>query len=94
MASFYQVTLVTKPGIAADELQKVMDLALDWTRIHANSWIIYSSSNADKWYERLEPLIKPNGVLFICKLDISERQGWMSKKFWAWLRKNRQYPTT
>jgi hypothetical protein len=32
-------------------------------------------------------LVEPAGTLFICKLDISERQGWMPKKFWEWLKK-------
>ena len=41
----------------------------------------------NKWLARLKPLVEPEGDLFICHLDVSKRNGWMSTEFWEWLKK-------
>ena len=34
--------------------------------------------------------VKPHGRLLIFKIDVSQRQGWMNKDFWEWLREKNQ----
>ena len=41
------------------------------------------------WYERLKPLLGETDNVFICKLDITQRQGWLPKEGWDRIRKNR-----
>lgn len=69
-----------------EKVKETMDKSLDWYRIERKVWIAYTSSDAEKWYERLDFFKNIGGNIFICKLDISDRQGWMNKKFWSWIR--------
>lgn len=88
-AEFYVVYVDRKEDAAYEKLEKKMNLAIDWYRINSQLWILYTTSDEEKWYSRLEPLIKPDGHMFICKLDSSKRQGWMKKDFWKWIRREK-----
>ena len=78
-----------KQNVAYDDLEKKMNHALDWYRIRENLWIVHSTSDAEKWYERLRPLIKESGSLFVCQLEANNRQGWMPEDFWKWFDETR-----
>lgn len=69
-----------------------MNLAVDWFRYGDSNWIVYTTSDAKKWYSRLQPFAEPGGHVLICKLDLSDRWGFMTKKLWEWLRKPRTKP--
>jgi hypothetical protein len=70
-------------------LKPVFDKASAWIRYAPNCWIIWTTASADKWYERLRPFITDDDRMFIVRLDLSERQGWLSQTTWDWLDKNR-----
>lgn len=89
MAGFYHIYIRPRKGVTAATVQKQMDLAIDWFRYDDQNWIVYTPSDANKWHSRLRLLVRPNGLLFICRLDTSDRQGWMTKDFWEWMRKTR-----
>jgi hypothetical protein len=84
---FYIVYINRLEETPYEDLKKKMDLALNWYRVTERVWVLYTSSDAEKWYARLSTLVKDDGNLFICKLDTSDRQGWMSERFWEWMRK-------
>lgn len=88
MANFYHVFIQPKKGITDEEVEKKMNLSLDWFRCTPSVWVLYSTSKIDKWQERLRPLVDPKGNLFICKLVISKRKGFMEHEFWEWVKKN------
>ncbi len=87
--TYYVVYIEMLKDKTYDDIKTKMDLALDWFRVKDDLWILYSTSDAEKLKARLLPLVKSEGRLFICKLDITERNGWMAKSFWEWLRKDR-----
>lgn len=89
IAQFYFVYIERKSGISYETLKEKMDKSLDWYRINEKLWILYTTSDQEKWYVRLSPLVKETGNLFICKLDIDKRQGWMDESFWKWLRREK-----
>ena len=68
-------------------MEKKLNLAIDWYRYTKGVYVVYTSSNSAKWKARLSDLVKPDGLMFICKLDTSTREGWMAKDFWEWLTK-------
>lgn len=76
-----------KPKIK--EIEPVFDLSLSWVRYTPNCWIVWTTSSAQKWYDRLKSHLGIEDQVFICKLDLSERQGWLSKSVWKWLREDR-----
>ncbi len=88
MAEFYHIMLdVPGRSPADEEITKIFDRAVHWYRYSNNCWIVYTSSDAAKWYERFSPLVRANaGKLFIVKLDLSDRQGWINKSLWDWIR--------
>jgi len=90
MARFYQVYINPREEITREQIQKKLDIAIDWFRYDSKNWVVFTSSDEDKWFERLKSFVQNGGNLFICKLDISTRQGWMSKDFWDWIDKNRK----
>ena len=85
-AIMYHIYLKPKADVTTDQVQAKINLALDWFKYGDNCWIVESTSDVAKWQTRLKPLVDPAGYFFICKIDISVRQGWMSKSFWEWLK--------
>jgi len=64
--------------------------AINWYRFAPTSWVIITLEDAATWTARLRPSAEAieGGFLFICRLDLADRQGWMPEKFWNWLRQN------
>jgi hypothetical protein len=84
---FYLVYIKAKSGVTEEAITTKLNLANDWYRLGGGAWVLYTNSDADKWFARLSPLVKQDGYLFITLLDISDKQGWMKKDFWKWLRR-------
>jgi hypothetical protein len=89
MATFYHIYIKAEEGIKLEEIEKKMNLAIDWFRYAPNCYVVYSTSDTDKWYERLKPLFDSNGRFLIMELNVNNRFGWMTKDFWEWLSKKR-----
>ena len=85
-AQFYAMYLHRNNDVSNDVIEDKLDGLLSWYRVTDRFWILYTTKNAEKLYARMRPLIFESGSLFICKLDVSDRQGWMNKSFWNWLR--------
>ncbi len=88
MASLYHVFLRPKPDVSKAQVEKVMNLAIDWYRYSEYCWVVKTTSDAAKWQTRLKPLVEPEGTLLILRLDSSQRQGWIAKGFWEWLQRD------
>ena len=88
-AKYYMIFIDRNKDSNYENVKEKMNLAIDWYRIRENLWIVYTTSDQFKWYERLKNLVKNDGHVFICLLDIHQRQGWMKNKFWSWLKKDR-----
>lgn len=84
---FYLVMAIVRTGVTIEDIQRAFaSPVISWYRIAPNVWIVSSWGDASTIYEQLESLIKPGGNLFVSKLDVSDRQGWMDKRFWTWMR--------
>lgn len=90
MGAFYHIYISPKDGVTRAQYRPKMDLAIDWFRYDDKNWIVYTTSDARKWDSRLREFVNPGGHLFICKLQIDDYFGFMSKKLWEWLKKDRQ----
>jgi len=89
MNNFYCIHIIPKQGIPYFLIEKTFNQALDWLRITENFWIVYTNSNAATWQKRLLKHVQNGGELFICKLDVKDRQGWITKVVWEWLNRPR-----
>ncbi len=86
-AKFYIVFIKRKPDVSYDAVKEKMEKAVDWYRIDETLWILYTTSEAETWYGRLSEFVKDSGRLFICRLDVTDRQGWISEALWKWIRR-------
>jgi hypothetical protein len=57
-----------------------------WIHPLESNWFIMSEFGAQEIYNRLRPSIDNNDLLLIIKVDEHDKQGWMVKRFWDWLR--------
>ena len=83
--NFYFVHVNRRVGTSYTALEKKMDKALSWYRLTEFSWIVYSNKSPKELSERFASLVNNGGTLFISKLDESQREGLMDKRFWQWL---------
>ncbi len=88
MADFLHLYIRPKEGVSQDDLKAKINLATDWYRYSDDVYLLFTTSSIEKWKERLKPFAESGGRLFICKLEIEGRKGWMGKDFWNWIRKN------
>jgi len=93
MARFLHIYISPKQDVTREQVETKLNLAIDWYRYARGMYVVYTSSSVDTWKARLIDLVKPRGRMFICAFDIHQRQGWMNKGFWEWLKKERKKPT-
>lgn len=86
---FYVIYLKPDPEVSLETVKEAMNKTLDWYRINSTLWITYTTRDAEGLYKRLKPCVKEKGRIFITKLDLNDRQGWMQNGFWEWIRKGR-----
>ena len=86
-AVFYMVYIDRLEDVTLKAVTEQMDKCVDWYRLSEETWIVYSTVTPEKLYARFSPLAKTSGRLFVCKLDTKQRQGWMDKSFWSWLKR-------
>ena len=71
------------------ELKPVFSKAVDWVRYAPNCWILYTTSSARVWKERVKPHLGDEDSVLIVKLDPSERNGLLPRWVWDWFKKPR-----
>ena len=88
-AVLYHIFLRPKAGVTEEQVKVQMNLAVDWYKYSDYCWMVKTTSDAAKWQTRLRPLVEPDGTLLIMKIDPTQRQGWIAKGFWEWLKKEK-----
>jgi hypothetical protein len=73
----------------AKRIQKVLDKALDWILYAPNCYIVYTSRDSQHWYRRLRDVLDEDDNIFVVELNIENRQGWLPKSVWEWIKKPR-----
>lgn len=89
MGKFLHIYINPNKGISKEIIENKISLALDWYRYDENLYVVYTTSTVSKWQNRLVNLVNNGGRLFICELNINQRNGWLNKDFWNWLKKER-----
>ena len=90
MGNYLHIYIKPNKDTLIEDVETKLSLAIDWYRYDNGLYIIYTTSNVDKWQERLRKFVKDGGKLFICEFEITNRNGLMIKEFWEWLKKPRQ----
>jgi len=85
---FIQITFDFKRQPDMAELNETLNKANDWITIAPNCWLLWTSSEADKWYSRVKKHLSDGDRVFICEVNIEDRSGWMPRKFWEFIREH------
>ena len=78
-----------KPGQSYVELYEAIKSVGDWQHPLESTWIVKVNNNftsAENIYDKLRPKIDDNDLLFIVDITEQDRQGWLSKTVWTWLK--------
>jgi hypothetical protein len=95
LARFLHLGIRFESGSRAPDREAVdgiLNKAKDWYRYAPNCWLIYTSRDATYWAEKLSSGVtglKDRASFFICELNLEDRDGWVDKKFWDWIDKQR-----
>lgn len=60
----------------------------DWQHPLESTWLVITEYSADE----ISKLLRKDGrmddsdLLFVCRLDPKDRQGWLDKYVWVWIR--------
>lgn len=84
---FLHISFDIHSDINRDNLKKQFDTALDWIQYIPNCWIVRTEKTAQEWSDMIKPLTGAEDSWFVCRLDLSERQGWLPKWVWDWIYK-------
>ena len=78
-----------RPGQNYSDLYDAIKSEGDWQHPLESIWAVKTgiSVSAGTLYERLRPLIDENDSLFIVEITAQDRQGWLAKSFWEWLKR-------
>lgn len=89
-AENYILTIDVEQNYDVDKLKEKLNIAVDWLRIVPGTYFIRTTSDSDKWYQRLKQAL-PNNRFFLTKIDLStdEYAGWLPKDKWEWIKKYR-----
>ena len=93
MTKTFLVTYDLKiPGQNYSDLYDAIKSEGDWQHPLESIWAVKTgiSVSAGTLYERLRPLIDENDSLFIVEITDQDRQGWLAKSFWTWLKENKK----
>lgn len=85
MADLYNIYMRPKSGVTRDQIEKKLNLAIDWFRYADNCYLVYTSKDINIWKARLKPFAETGGHLFIINVNLDEYNGWMPKNFWPWI---------
>ena len=89
-ARFLHVTFNFKGRSSPTEsIESTLDKALDWIRYAPNCYILYTTTDLPTWYSRLRKALREDDNIFVVELNIENRQGWLPKSVWEWIRKER-----
>lgn len=84
----YVVMATVTPGITVKDVQDALGpVTNSYYRIAPNVWLIHSSIGARGVSEHIQPLCVPGGAVFVSRLDINDRWGYLGKQVWDWITK-------
>jgi len=86
---FLHIAFLWREVPKVHELEPVFNNALDWLRYAPNCWIVWTTTDASGWYERLRLHMSTNDSVLICELNLQNKYGWMAQWIWDWLEKPR-----
>lgn len=90
MAKYLLITYdLKKPGQNYNELYEAIKNSGEWQHPLESTWVVKVGSwvSANDVFNQLRPYIDDGDFLLIVDITDQDRQGWMVKSFWEWIKK-------
>ena len=83
LENIYILSIDPNSTYDTDILIKQLDLCLDWTRLFACTYLLYTNSDIEKLYSRFKKAL-PDNKFFVTKVDFSNGKytGWLGSSKW------------
>lgn len=87
---YYHISINLKTGLIVKNLQinKILEEQINWIKYMPNCYIVVSNGSIDSMYYKIKSLLGEGEHVFICELKLENRQGWLPKSVWKWIREN------
>lgn len=89
MAKIFLITYdLKKPGQNYNELYDAIKGCGEWQHPLESTWVIKVGSqfSSNDIYNHLRPKIDEGDLMFVVDITNQDRQGWLAKTFWEWLK--------
>ena len=84
---FYIISYDLKnPGRDYSSLYTAIKSDRDWQHPLESTWIVWTTESANDIYKTVKPTLDSNDPIFISELNIMDRQGWLAKSCWEWIK--------
>ena len=74
------------PGRDYAKLYDTIKSAPAWWHHLESTWIIFTQESVTKWREKIKAVLDDNDRLLVVNITKQERDGWLDKTAWAWLK--------
>ncbi len=87
---YYHISINLKTGLIVKNLQinRILEEHINWIKYMPNCYIVVSIESIDTIYNKIKTLLGEGEHVFICELKLANRQGWLPKSVWKWIREN------
>lgn len=80
---------LNSPGQKYSAVYDAIDALGAWARPLESTWIVVGPGlTAQHVYDRVRPALDDNDHIFAVDISAQDRQGWLSKDIWDWIRRN------
>lgn len=90
MAKIFLITYdLKKPGQNYNEFYETIKGCGEWQHPLESTWVVKVGSNysSNDIYNQLRPRIDDGDLMFVVDITDQDRQGWLAKTFWEWIKK-------
>lgn len=72
------------------QVEAILVAAEDWIRYAPSCWLIKTADSSAVWYDRLRHAMTTSDSVLVCRVDLSDVQGW--QPLWVWERLGKAKP--
>ena len=77
-----------RPGHDYDTLYQTIKSLGEWQHPLESTWLVYTGLSADEICStlRADGRMDENDLLLVCPLDQKDREGWLARTVWDWIK--------
>jgi len=84
-----KLLIVSYNDFANSKLSTILEVQPNSRKILETTWLISTTDTAKEFYTKIEPYFdKDNQKVFIAEFISDQRQGWLSRASWDWIKGN------